>query len=110
MKQLVEFELPDESTILLEVDEPERPGAKPVSRRPGEMAVKAQKTFEQALDEINLQPMLNAIKKKFNEMEESADEIEVKFGIKLSGQAGAIITVGGEASYEITMRWDNRQK
>ncbi len=38
-------------------------------------------------------------------MEDSADEVEVKFGVKLSGQAGAIITVGGEASYEITMRW-----
>ena len=54
--------------------------------------------------------MLSAIKKKFDEMEDSADEIEVKFGFKLSGQAGAVITVGGEASYEITMRWDNRKK
>ena len=74
------------------------------------MAVKAQKTFEQALDSINIKPMLGALKKKFDEMEETADEIEVTFGIKLSGQAGALITVGGEASYEITMRWNNSKK
>ena len=54
--------------------------------------------------------MLKAIKKKFDEMEDSADEVEVKFGFKLTGRAGAVITVGGEASYEITMRWDNRKK
>ena len=107
MKQLVEFELPNKSTILVEVDEPETPGPKPVAR-PGEMAVKAKKTFEEALD--NIEPMLSAIKKKFDEMEESADEVEVKFGFKLTGQAGAVITVGGEASYEITMRWDNCKK
>ncbi len=107
MKQIVEFELPDNKTILVEVDEPQKPGAKPVSRH-GDMVIKAQKPFEEALS--NIEPMLKAIKKKFDEMEDSADEVEVKFGFKLTGQAGAVITVGGEASYEITMRWDNRKK
>ena len=102
MKQLVEFELPDQSKILIEVDEPTTTGAKPVSRN-GVKIVEAKETFEKAL--ANIEPMVKAIKKKFDDMEDSADEVEVKFGVKLSGQAGAIITVGGEASYEITMRW-----
>ena len=103
MKQLVEFPLSDDNSILIEVDEPATPGEEPVSRN-GEMIVKAQKTFEQAL--ANIDPMVRAIKKKFDEMEDAADEVEVKFGVKLSGEVGAIITVGGEASYEITMRWN----
>jgi len=106
VKQLVEFALPDGETILIEVDEPEVPGATIPASRVGKMAVDARLTFEEALDKINLKPMVKAIKKKFDEMEESADEIEVKFAIKLSGQAGAFITVGGEASYEVTMRWN----
>ena len=107
MKQLVEFTLPDDKTILIEVDEPVSPasgGPKPVSRtRNGIKFVEARETFEQALN--NIEPMVKVIKQKFDDMEDSADEVEVKFGVKLSGQAGAIITVGGEASYEITMRW-----
>lgn len=107
MKQIVEFELPDNKTILVEVEGAEESGLNAVSRY-GEMVLKAQKPFEDALS--NIEPMLKAIKKKFDEMEDSADEVEVKFGFKLTGQAGAVITVGGEASYEITMRWDNRKK
>lgn len=102
MKQLVEFALSDDKSILIEVDESAATGAKPIARN-GVKIVEAKETFEQAL--ANIDPMVKAIKKKFDEMEDAADEVEVKFGVKLSGQAGAIITVGAEASYEITMRW-----
>ncbi|MDD1435474.1 hypothetical protein MEN24_03375 [Dolichospermum sp. ST_sed10] len=35
-------------------------------------------------------------------------ELEVKFGIKLSADAGAFITsVGGEVNFEITVKWSN---
>jgi len=106
MKQLVEFKLPDESTILIEVDEPLPPGQRPVGR-PGEVAItEAKKTFTEAID--NLKPMFDAIKQKFHEMNEPADEVEVKFGLKLNGKVGAVITAGGEASYEITLRWNQK--
>ncbi len=55
MKQLVEFELPDQSKILIEVDEPTTTGAKPVSRN-GVKIVEAKETFEKAL--ANIEPML----------------------------------------------------
>ena len=106
MKQLVEFTLEDNSTILVEVEEPESSGIRPVSR--GKIKVlEAQKTFEEAWD--NLKPTIAAIKKKLDSMSEPADEVEVKFGVKLSGQAGAILTVGAEATYEVTLKWSKQQ-
>ena len=107
MKQLVEFVLPDKSSIFVEVEEPPELGPEPMARPlPGKVAIQAKKTFSEALDSLN--PMFSAIKQKFNEMSEPADEVEVKFGLKLSGQCGAIITAGAEASYEITLRWNKK--
>ncbi|MEM8638830.1 MAG: CU044_2847 family protein [Cyanobacteria bacterium P01_G01_bin.54] len=106
MAELVEFELADGSTLLVEVNEPKTSGPRPVAKR-GELAAKAQKTFEQALD--NLQPMVTAIKNKLDGLNQPADEVEVKFGVKLSGQVGAVLTAGAEATYEITLKWDNRK-
>ena len=108
MKQLVEFKLSDdeESTIFIEVEEPAPANVK-VAR--GERAIsEGKKTFVKALEGLN--PMFSAIKKKFDEMNEPADEVEVKFGLKLNGTVGAVISASGEASYEITLRWDNREK
>ncbi|MBE9097844.1 hypothetical protein IQ249_22365 [Lusitaniella coriacea LEGE 07157] len=105
MKQLVEFTLEDGSTILVEVEEPPTPGPEPVSR-PGEIAAKAKKTFAQALDD--LQPMMKQMRKKIDAFSESGDEIEVKFGVKLSGQVGAVVTAGAEASYEVTVKWSKK--
>jgi hypothetical protein len=42
-------------------------------------------------------------------MNEPADEIEVKFGVKLTGTIGAVLTAGGEASYEVTLKWNHNK-
>ncbi|MFN5514333.1 MAG: CU044_2847 family protein [Cyanobacteriota bacterium] len=104
MKQLIEYKLPDDSVILIEVEEPPTSGPKLVAK-PGKQAIEAKETFLEALD--NLKPMIDAIKEKVSGLNDPADEVEVKFGVKLTGQLGAVITVGGEASYEITLRWKN---
>ena len=103
VKQLVEFKLSDdaEDTIFIEVEEPP-PADMDVAYR-GERAVsQATATFKKALNGLN--PMFTAIKQKFDEMNEPADEVEVKFGLKLNGSVGAVVSAGGEASYEITLR------
>ena len=105
MKKLVEFSVGDGQTILAEIDEIESDAIKRVSRRPADkIAEQAKQTFEQAME--NLEPMVKAVKTKLDDMADSADEIEVKFGVKLSGEVGALITtVGGEVNYEITLKW-----
>ena len=50
--------------------------------------------------------MVRALKGRLNALTDPADEVEVKFSVKLSGEIGAVVTkVGGEATYEITLKW-----
>jgi hypothetical protein len=107
-KQLVEFDIEGGGSILVEVEEPPTKGVKPIAREPGQLAAKAGKTFDESLSQ--LQPMIAAIKRRLDALNQPADEVEVKFGVKLSGQVGAILTsVGGEMTYEITLKWNKKQ-
>lgn len=102
MKRIVEFPLENGESILVEVDEPgltdDRIGLR------DEMIQTAKKTFESALDQVK--PIANAIMTKVNSLNQPADEVEVKFGIKMSAELGAVIASGnGEVNYEITLKW-----
>ena len=106
MKQIVEFPLEDGESILIEVDAP----PKPVDERIGitdDVIYKANKSLDSAMEKIK--PVANTIIKKVRSINEPADEVEVKFGIKLSAEMGAIIASGeAEVNYEITLKWHNK--
>ena len=102
MKRIVEFPLENGESILVEVDEPaltdDRIGIR------DELVQKAHQTFESALKKV--EPVANAVITKVRSLNQPADEVEVKFGIKMSGELGAIIASGsGEVNYEITLKW-----
>ncbi|MFG6107513.1 hypothetical protein D0962_34805 [Leptolyngbyaceae cyanobacterium CCMR0082] len=104
MKKLIKFTLADNQEIIAEVDEPIEDGR--VGLRPSEMMEDAKQTFEQALE--NVRPMATVILSKLQELKQPANEVEVKFGVKLTAEAGAIIAMaGGEVNYEITLKWTN---
>lgn len=100
MKRIVEFPLLEGGSVLVEVDVP-------TSNRislTDEIAQKAQKNFEEALD--NIGPIASTITKKLQSLSQPAEEIEVKFGIKMTAGLGAIIASGSaEVNYEITLKW-----
>ncbi|CCI05103.1 conserved hypothetical protein [Microcystis aeruginosa PCC 9443] len=74
-----------------------------------EIAVKAAQSFEDALNGIK--PVANAIINKVKSFNEPADQVEVKFGIKMTVGLGAIIASGSaDVNYEITLKWDNKEK
>ncbi len=103
VKRIVEFPLENGDSILVEVDQPplidERIGLR------DELAQKAQQTFESALEKVN--PVANAIISKVSSLKQPVDEVEVKFGIKMSAELGAVIASGtGEVNYEITLKWN----
>jgi hypothetical protein len=105
VKQLIEYKLPDQSVILIEVEKPrsdeqeERSG---LTNRVNE----AKKSFLESLD--TLKPVIGAIYEKVSDLNNPAHEVEVKFGVKLTGEVdGLVITLGGEASFEITLHWKN---
>ncbi|MBC1197049.1 hypothetical protein H0901_17800 [Microcystis aeruginosa BLCCF158] len=110
MTRLVEF-TSEEGTIYIEVDE-KLPKPKPEDELislTDEIAVKAAQSFEDALNGIK--PVANAIINKVKSLNEPADQVEVKFGIKMTVGLGAIIASGSaDVNYEITLKWDNKEK
>jgi hypothetical protein len=105
-KQLAQFSLADGTTFLVEVDEPENKAIQRVALPSGKQVLKAQQTFEEALEQIK--PVASAIISKLRDLNQPADEVEVKFGLKLTADAGTIFaSVGGEVTYEITLKWSN---
>ena len=82
MTKLVRFDTGDGATVLIEVEEFASGDVKPVSKLPGELAAKARRTLSEAIDDIA--PMIRTLKRQLNAATDPADEVEVKFGIKLS--------------------------
>ena len=101
MKQLVEYSLKDGTKFLIEVDEPESTSAvERVALPSGQLAVKAQQSFEEALDKVK--PVASTIISKLRGLNTPADEVEVKFGLKLTAEAGGIFSlVGGGGSFRV---------
>lgn len=102
MKRIVEFPLESGESILIEVDETAQ-----TDDRIGignQVIDKATQTFEAALETVK--PIANAIITKIGSIKQPADEVEVKFGIKISAQLGAVVASGNsEVNYEITLKW-----
>ena len=99
MKQLVEYELEDDRTIIVEVDLPEA-GIERAGR--GDEIIKAKERFGDALEQIK--PVAQTALSTLSSI--TADEIGVEFGIKLSAKAGAIIACAGtEANFTVRLTW-----
>ncbi|AUB35965.1 hypothetical protein COO91_01858 [Nostoc flagelliforme CCNUN1] len=63
--------------------------------------------MSEALDGI--EPMVRTLKQRLNALTDPEDEVEVKFGVKLSAEIDAVVTkLGSEATYEITLKWKNK--
>jgi len=103
-RPLAQFTLSDGTTFLVEVEEPESSAVGRVALPSGRQVLQVQQTLEEALDKIK--PIASKIITKFRSLNEPADEVEVKFGVKLTADAGAIFaSVGSEVTYEITLKW-----
>ena len=103
MKPLIEFPLDGDDSILVEVEE--LPPSELVANFPGQqVVVKAQTSFADAMDKIK--PVAANIIGKVRELKDSPDEVEVKFGVKMTAEMGAVIASANvEGNYEITLKW-----
>jgi hypothetical protein len=122
MARLAKFILPDGSSIVAEVDDDSL--APPVVHEPGrvmrggiftpesapapaattEIVVKANATFETALDRIRSasESMLN----RLTSLAQPPDELAIEFGVKLNAETGAVIAKAAtEANFTIHMKW-----
>ena len=120
MARLAKFVLPDGSSIVAEVDDDSLPP--PMTSEPGrvmrggiftpdpapaattEIVVKANATFETALERIRSasESMLN----RLTSLAQPPDELEIEFGVKLNAETGAVIAKAAtEANFTIHMKW-----
>ena len=110
MTTYIEYELEDNTTILVEAPEDAGGGMVKASRGDGE-AVPSKLNFKQAFE--NVRGSIKAVMAEFDDLH--VEEAEIKFGLKTIGEAGvfAIGKVGGEMNYEVTLKWkkpDNEAK
>ncbi|MEO9779002.1 MAG: CU044_2847 family protein [Sedimentitalea sp.] len=88
--------------VQVEVDAPGDQGPVAVGR--DEVAVKAQKSFDEAM--AGIRPIAEGILAQTSGLGTLPKEVQVKFGIKLSGKLGAILaSTSAEAHIEIALTW-----
>lgn len=105
MGQLVEFDLNDGGTILVEVHETTRTDG-PVTRGLGgdQVTERARHTFEDALQHV--EPVAQAVITRLCGMAQPPDEMQVEFGVDLHAEAGAFIAAASAtANFKIAMTW-----
>lgn len=103
-KVVAQFFLNDGTPFLVEIDEPESGVVERVALDTGQIVIEAKQSFEEALEKIK--PLASTVISKFRGLKTPADEVEVKFGLKLSADAGIIISsIGGEVNFEVTLKW-----
>lgn len=104
-KEIAQFSLEDGTQFLVEVDEPEGAAVERVAIDTGKMVLQAKKSFEDAIEIVK--PVASVLISKMKEgLTTPASEVEIKFGLKLTAEAGAIIaSVGGDVNFEITLKW-----
>ena len=98
--ELVQFDLANGATMVAELDV--APGVSRVSR--DGMLAKATGTLEDALTRVR-DAAATALS-QFQDMAHQPDDVEIKFGVKLDAQAGAVIAkTGVQGHFEIKLTW-----
>jgi hypothetical protein len=99
--ELTRFALASGGSVLVEVDE-----SASVSRagRAGRVLDEALVTFENAVAEVR--DAAAAALTQFTSMTRAPDEVELKFGIKLDAEVGAVIArTGVQGQFEVKLKW-----
>src|SRR5690349_1578947 len=104
MGRLVRFPLSSGAgEIVVEVTVPETPGRRRVARV-DDVIETATGSFEQAMNIVR--PVAATIQKTVEGLSEKPAEFAMKFGIKFTAEAGAIIaSTSIEGNCEITIKW-----
>jgi len=102
MSDIVEFRMDSGGSLAVEVDEAVDGGVVRSARAPGEVVVQASETLEEALDRV--MPAAQALIERLRKA--SPDEMELQFGLKLSGELGAVLAkASAEGNFSVTLKW-----
>jgi hypothetical protein len=103
MSSLIEVPFDDGGYVVVEMDDAASGVVK--AGRTGEIAGRATQSLESALDSVA--PAARAVLAKVREAR--PQQVTVEFGIKLSAEAGVVITrTSGECNFKVILRWESR--
>jgi hypothetical protein len=106
VKRLISFPLEAGGNVLIEVEE-EAGGAVTRGLRPSEVVETVGKSFEAAIEAIK--PAAVAVATKLRNFADAPEDVEVEFGLKFAGQAGAFIaSASTEAQFRVKMVWKGK--
>jgi hypothetical protein len=105
MKRLVEFQLDQGGSVLVEVDDPlGGPVMRGLGKDRSALVEKADETFEDAT--AALAPAARSLIARLRSLDDAPDEVGIEFGVQLSAQTGAFIaSVAAEANFKVSMTW-----
>jgi TusA-related sulfurtransferase len=110
MATYIEYQLEDGTIILVETDERQAGGTiqKASRDKVGNVIASVNQKFENAFAGVKKSAVV--LRKQLEEMR--ADEVEVTFNLKATGEAGnfAIGRIGAEANYTVKLKWSNKPK
>jgi len=105
MRELVKFTFENDDFILVEVETASIAPSRGMSEK---IVTATEHTFESALDSIR--PIANAVFTKLKDLITTPEQIQVEFGLKITAQAGAILTyAGGEAHFKVALTWKREE-
>lgn len=105
MKRYVQFPTEEGESIVVEVSVEDAGYGSVKAGRPGDVAERAEKTFEDAL--AALRPATNAVMNQLRDLH--PDEATVEFGVKLDTKAGAFLaSAGASANFKVTLKWASK--
>lgn len=104
MDKLISFKTDNGQTVFLEAAETGGGGLQPVSRDGGTVLERTTDSLSEALEPVKSvsQSILNA----FTGFAHAPDELNVELSIKITAEAGIIITKGSvEGNFKISLKW-----
>jgi hypothetical protein len=103
MKRLISFPLEAGGNIVVEVDEGAG-GSVTRGLHPSDLIETVGNSFEAVIEAIR--PAAVAVATKFRSFPDAPENLEVEFGLKFAGQAGAFIaSASTEAQFRVKMVW-----
>ena len=100
MSNFISFRLDDGQELLVETDEMV---VGPIMAGNESEPAKAAKSFSESLDAVK--SAAKTMRQKFADL--AADETEVTFALKTTGEVGmfGVAKVGADANFQVTMKW-----
>jgi hypothetical protein len=106
VKRLISFPLEAGGNVLIEVKE-ESGATVTRALHPADVVETVSNTFEAAIEAVK--PAAVAVASKFRNFADAPEGVEVEFGLKFAGQAGAFIaSASTEAQFRVKLVWKGR--